>query len=300
MLLLLYFATFSSTSSSSLESPTDNDWYYLPAYPNYAPNGLPDFSQLQQEDWRESGHASLCGAVCLANIFWWFDSKHEDPNGKPGDGVDTYPLVKDYHAPGTPESGSYSDDHSFNNVNDNQTAWHRFRRSGELIERIAWYTNRQKDALWYKMLGPLNGPYNGLKFYLGAKIWLRETGLEEQFTVKIIVKPDFFIINEHVRNNDGVILALAGYVPGFGIWGHFVAVAGINPSGYIAFSDPVEDVMNPSLNPAEHNNASIVSHDTYKVNFTSPRPRMSSWCLSGYFEEGALVLGAVIISEKNK
>lgn len=288
----------SENYSSIFDSISDN-WYYLPAYPNYAPNGLPDFSQLQQDDWRSSGHPDLCGAVSLADILWWFDSKHENPNGKPGDGINTYPLVTDYHAPSAPEPGPYSDDHSFNNVNDNQTEWHRFRRSGELIERIAWYTNRQKDALWWKMLGPLNAFCNAFKLYLGAKIWLKEVGLNNQFTVKIIAKPDFFIINEYVSNNSGVILGLSNYVPGFGIWGHFVAVAGINPNGYIALSDPVQDVMSPSLNPAEHNNASIVSHDIYKVNFTSPLPCISSWYLSDYFEEGGLVLGAVIISEKS-
>lgn len=296
VLLLIYFVTFSNTSSSS-ESTTESEWYYLPAYPNYAPSGLPDFSQLQQKDWWGSKSPDFCGAVSLADILWWFDSKHEDPNGKPGDGVGTYPLVQDYHAPGTPEPGPYSDDHSFNNVNDNRTPWHRFRRSGELIERIAWYTNRQKDAPWVKILGPLNGPYNGLKLYLGAKRWLRETGLQDQFTIKCIVKPDFSIINECVRNNDGVILGLVGYDPEFGIWGHFVAVSGINPNGYIAFSDPLQDVMNSSLDPAEHNNASIVSHDIYRVNLTSPWPRISSWCLSDYFEECVPVVGAVIISE---
>lgn len=296
MLLLIGIITF-STTSSSIKSSTDDGWYYLPGYPNYAPNGLPDFSQLQQQDWWGPRCPDFCGAVSLADIFWWFDSKHEDQNGTPGDGVDAYPIVKDYNAPRTPEPGPYPDDHSFNNVNDNLTEWHRFKRGGELIERIAWYTNRQKDAPWFKMLGPLAAPYNGLKLYFGAKIWLREVGIKDQFKLRCMVKPDFFVINEYVRNNDGVILGLIGYDPEFGIWGHFVAVAGINSGGYIALSDPLQDVMNTSLNPAEHNNASIVSHDIYKVNFTSSRPHISSWCLSGYFNNTALVVGAVIVSE---
>jgi hypothetical protein len=298
MLLLIYFVTFSTSSS---ESTTDSDWYYLPGYPNYAPSGLPDFSQLQQKDWWGPKYPDFCGAVSLADILWWFDSKHEDPNGKPGDGIDIYPLVQDYNAPGTPQPRPYSDDHGFNNVNDNQTAWHRFKRGGELIERIAWYTNRQKDAFWIKFLGPFGALYSGLKLYLGAKIWLRENGLQNQYSVKCIVKPNFSVINDCVRNNKGVILGLLGYDPEvkpFGVvWGHFVAVAGVNSSGQIALSDPVRDKMIPSIDPAEHNNASIVSHDIFNVSYATPWPSISSWYLPDYCKEGVQVVGAVIISE---
>jgi hypothetical protein len=302
MLLSLYFVIFSNTGSS-LESSTENDWYYLPAYPNYSPNGLPDFSQVQQKDWWGPKYPDCCGAVALADIIWWFDSKHEDPNGFPGDGHDNYSLISNYNYLDNPIPGPNYDDHSFNNVNDNRTAWNRFRRGGELIEQIMWHTYRQKDAIWFRFFGPFGGIYTQFKLYLGTLRWLKDSGLQNQYSVKLIFKPDFSFINECVRNNQGVMLSVGGYDPEvkpFGIfWGHCLAVAGINSSGEIAFSDPVRDRINPSSDPAEHNNASIVSHDIYKVNLTSPWPRISSWWIPEYCKEGIQVIYAIVISEIN-
>lgn len=281
----------------------EDGWYNLSKYDNYAPSGLPDFSQLQQDDWGDrKGHVNLCGAVALADILWWFDSKHSDSNGTPGDGNDTYSLVRDYSAPGTPNPGPHSDDHNFNNVNDNQTPWCRFRRNGELIEQIAWYTNRQKDTIRYEILGPLKGLFNAFKLLYGIKKLFIESGLQNYYSVKPIFKPSFSTINKCLRNNSGIILGMSG--PGYDSkskllpfqWGHFVAVAGINSVGYIALSDPVQDVMNSSSDPSEHNNASIVSHDVWQVNFTSPYPWLASWWLPEYFG-GAFINGAIIISE---
>ena len=89
-------------------------------------------------------------------------------------------------------------------------------------------------------------------------------------------------------------------------WGHAVSVAGINPKeGKIALSDPMFDKDNPLPNPEKeyytlHNNASIVSHDRYIVNFSSPYPLLASWWLPDYpVRDGALIYGAIIISEIN-
>ena len=300
MLLFIYFMTFSS-ASINLESTTESEWYYLPAYPNYAPSGLPDFSQVQQEDWRGPKYPDCCGAVALVDILWWFDSKHEDPNGFPGDGYDNYSLVSNYNSLDNPTPGPNHDDHNFNNVNDNRTPWNRFRRGGELIEKFAWYAYRQKDAFWFRLLGPLAGFYTQFKLYQDVKKWLKDAGLQNQYSVKIVFKPDFSFINECVRSNQGVMLTIAGYDPEvkpFGVfWGHCVAVAGINSSGEIALSDPMRDRINPSANPAGHNNASIVSHDIYKVNFNSPWPLISSLCIPDYCKEGVQVIFATVISE---
>lgn len=304
ILICVTFLTFSSTSNS-VESPNENDWYYLPGYPNYAPNGLPDFSQRQQEDWSTGNYPGFCGAVALADILWWFDSKHEDPNGYPGDGNDIYPLVQDYNPPGSTIPGPYSDDHSYNNVNDNQTIFYRFRRNGELIERIAWYIYRFKDAFWPKLFSPLITPYIGLKIYTGAKKCFREAGLQNHYSVKLILKPNFSTIDQCVRNNNGVILGLLGYNPDvkpFSITGgHFVAVAGVNSKGAIAFSDPFSDRINPCSDFEEHNDAGIVSHDVYNVSLNSPWPRLCSWYLPkpDYYKDDVIVVYALIISETN-
>jgi len=300
MFLFGYSITFVS-SSSNLKSVNDSDWYYLPGYPNYAPSGLPDFSQLQQKDWWGHKYPDCCGAVSLANVLWWFDSKNEDINGFPGDGNNTYPLVQDYCPLGIPNPGPNSDDHNFNNVNDNQTSFPIIGGTGELIERIAFYTNRQKNTLLPKFLGPFNGPYNALMLYLGANKWFRKSGLKNQYSIKVKIKPKFSFIDECVRNNKGVILGLLGYDPEvepFGtIWGHFVAVAGVNSSGKIAFSDPVRDRLNPSLDPAEHNNASIVSHDIYNISLDSPWPLISDCFLPNYSKESVYIPLAIVISQ---
>ena len=244
-MLLLAGLTVLPAKSSNIEIPSNNltkddtedDWYYLPSYPNYAPNGLPDFSQLQQDDWRnQKGQADCCGAVSLANILWWFDSRHSNQTGTPGDGNDSYPLVVNFCISETPFPGPYSDDHNYNNVNDPETPWCRFKKNGELIEQIAWYTNRQKDSIWRNIMGPLGAIYNTFKLLGGIKRWLKDTGLKDDYSIKPIIRPSFSTIDKYLRNNCGIILGISGPGNGDGLtpfpfkWGHFVAVAGINSS----------------------------------------------------------------------
>ncbi len=306
-LTVVGYQSVQSNDKKSNTNSSSDDWYYLPAFPDYAPNGLPDFNQTQQDDWRDwGGKVNLCGAVSLADILWWFDSKREHQSGYAGDGNDSCSLVQDYHALGSPVPGPNSDDHNYNNVNDNQTPYLRFKRTGELIERIAWYTNRQKDMkILCKTLGSLTPFFYAFTLLCGIKKWLFDCHLQKNFSVKPIFKPSFSTIITYLQNNAGIILGLSSVgntlnnSSSSSYWGHFVAVAGINPLGYIAFSDPIQDKMNPSSDPYEHNNASIVSHDIWQVNFTSPDPtRSSSWWLPDYFG-GALIIGALIISEKS-
>jgi len=101
-------------------SAAADEWKYA----NYAPAGMPDFDQ-KQNNWINltTGQWSFCGPVAVANCFWWLDSMYADPDGTPGDGADIFPLVQDYYAsPIAP--GPSTDDHSFNNV-------------GELVDRLA-------------------------------------------------------------------------------------------------------------------------------------------------------------------
>ncbi|MCK4365399.1 MAG: hypothetical protein KAW45_05065 [Thermoplasmatales archaeon] len=312
MLLLTSFVALPVTSSdleifskNHVKDDTEENWYYLPSYPNYAPCGLPDFSEKQQEDWKKaSGMWGMCHVVSLADIFWWFDSKHADQNGSPGDGNDTYPLVQDYNAPEPPNPGSYSDDHNFNNVNDNSTPWNRFRKNGEFIEQLAWYVGRIEFSPFWEIFDPLfllDDLFEIIHICWGARRWLRNCGLQNQFTIKCIPRPCFCLVNKYVRNNCGVMIgvnALNSEKPFSFRWGHWVAVAGINSNGQIALSDPIRDEMNPSLDPAEHNNASNVSHDIWAVNFNSPRPLLSSWWLPEYIADGAIIVFAIVISER--
>jgi len=265
--------------------------------------GLPDFSQIQQEDWKNyNGNSSFCGAVSLANIFWWFDSRHADCYGTPGDGKDTYSLIQRYHKKTNMDPGPNTDDHNYNNVNDVSTPWNKYRQSGELIERIAFYTNRFKDARWTKIFGPLMGIYSAFKLLTGAHKWLRDANLEDSYTIKPISRPDFSTIDKCVKNDNGVVLGLLVFDKNKSLLGgHFISVAGINSMGYITISDPYFDIANNNSSPVDHNNAGIVSHDIYKANFTTNFPKISQWEIQNYANNSnylCLVTYALVISDQ--
>jgi hypothetical protein len=315
--ILVFFVTVFSSSMIAPALPKENTgtiynegWYYLPAYPNYAPRGVPDFDQ-QQDNWKSrqgiwrfiGGLWSFCGPTCLADIFWWFDSKHEDPLGYPGDGVDLYPLVSDYGAPGAPNPGPLSDDHNFNNVNDLQTSWKNGRGDKELIEKIAWYCNT--NFCRCPFIRGLAGTDSRF-LEKGARQWIKDAGLQDHYKVEGIWKPDFSMINDRLRNNEGVIVNFlfynqnAVFFPTF--LGHYTAVAGINSNGSIALCDPFQNVMNPGPDPSAHNDPSVVSYDIYQVSFASPFPEKASWWIQEYFDVGITKFGglaqyALIISE---
>jgi hypothetical protein len=312
---LLLLSTFSvcvvssDHTKKSLETTQEDGWYYLPVYPNYAPHGLPDFDQ-KQDHWKAGGKWlligglwSFCAPTSLAEIFWWFDSKHEDPLGYPGDGNDTYPLVSNYNTLGTPIPGPKLDDHNFNNVNDLATRWRHGRGAKELIEQLAWYCNT--NFCRYPFIRGYAGTHAAF-LEKGAKQWISDAGLQDHYTVEGIWNPDFSLIVDKLQNNSGIILNLLLYNSEAIIFqtflGHYVAVAGINQNGSIALSDPFQNAADPSPTPSEHNDANIVSHDIYLVNFTSPLPEKASWWVMEYFDIGVKKFGglawyALIISE---
>lgn len=275
----------------------DLDWHFLPSYPNYAPAGVPDFDQ-RQADWKSWGFWSYCGPTAIANILWWFDAKHSCSDGVPGDGIDTYPLVKDYQAPGIPSPGPFSDDHNFNNIDDGQSTFDRLSRQGELIEQLAWYVNNDRCRIPFISIPGVH-PF-AMKW--GVKKWMRDVGLSRDYSVEIVLKPDFLTIYEKVCNNAGVVLQFGFYIPGFElfplIFHHYVAVAGVNYQGYVALSDPDWNLANPTSDPTLHNDASVVSHDIYQVNYSTPCPRISSWWIPEYAtHRRVVVLSALIITE---
>ncbi|MBN2598926.1 MAG: hypothetical protein JXA75_00175 [Candidatus Thermoplasmatota archaeon] len=318
LLVVTFFLSIVSVSligTVSRSQPSQNvskeGWYYLPAYPNYAPRGLPDFDQ-RQDHWKASegiwrlvgGLWSFCGPSCLAAIFWWFDSKHEDPYGYPGDGNSSYPLVRDLQAPSTPNPGPFSDDHNYNNVNDATTSWKRGKGPKELIEQLAWYCN--SDYCRYPFI---RGIFGTFQKYLenGARQWIVDAGLQDQYRIEAVYHPEFSLICDHIQQNDAVVVLFVFYRPHAQVFptfriSHYCAVAGVNPDGYIALSDPIQNIQNPGPSPAEHNDAGIVSHDIYAINFSCPLPEKASWWIPQYYPFGSIKLGglptyALIISE---
>jgi len=285
------------------ENDVEAQWYFLPSYENYAPSGLPDFDQRQQKDWNylDKIPYSFCGPASLANVLWWFDSKNSEQAGFPGDGNDTYSLVRKYHSNDLP--GFFADDHDFNNVNDVNTPWIQKKNNIELIEKIAWYSNIN----WFKTPFISRAGMIPLQMKFGLKRILLDSHLFFNYKIRIYHRPSFSLIYDSIKNNKGVVLQLALYVPGLNEkgygFGHYVSVAGVNRYGGIALSDPYYDIDNPLEKKEDytnHNNASNVSHDKYYISYDSPFQIFSDWWLPDYpMDEGALIFSAIIISQNN-
>jgi hypothetical protein len=262
-----------------------NEWYFYPELQNYAPAGMPDFDQ-KQDDWRNQRNMawSFCGPTALSNILWYIDSKYSDQFGFPGDGNDQFTLVHDYDAPGIPIPGPNNDDHNFNNVNDLDTIWDPNNEiyGNEFIEKVAWYTDN--DGV---RTGGLQTGSSLSDIYNGIIQWLIDTELNDSFDVFIHDTKNENSLNEiinYIENEDFVLLNL-GFYTSSGIFrgNHWVTVAGISNSlSMIALSDPYYDITIDTTDYSEHNDASFVSHDIYIINNISPLPQHSSWWLSDY------------------
>jgi len=109
--------------------------------------------------------------------------------------------------------------------------------------------------------------------------------------------PDFFYIEEEVEKSQDVILLLSFYYFNGTHWvwvgGHYVTVAGVNSTTQeLLISDPDGDTFEAGQTPGRspvphayphgptvHNDASLVSHDAYKVSFNNVG---GYWILEGY------------------
>jgi uncharacterized repeat protein (TIGR01451 family) len=213
-------------------------------WPDYAPNGVPDFDQ-KQDKWINplTDRWSFCGPVAVANSLWWFDTKFEpDPDGPPPPPPygsmpinDNYPLVKAYNTSGLPW-----DDHDPLNVNDTATPWPPAADGEwEFIEHLAYYFDTDGSAT-----GTMHGGTNIDDMFVGIDRYLRERGLRQGYVIKREDRPDFWWVAEEVEISEDVILLL-----GFWQWGpdvgwvrlggHYVTVPGVDKQGgFVAFSDP--------------------------------------------------------------
>ena len=304
VLLISVFALASTANANFVE----DGWYFKKGYFNYAPSGMPDFDQ-KQDQWQriwcgpngtidtlpagddlivgsfivpgpnctlDSTPISddvlqwcFCGPTAVANCLWWFDSKYANASGEPGDGLDEFPLVQAYN----------SDDHGAENV-----PW--------LITDLA-----------SRMSTCMNGTTNVVDMEKAIDAWLDETGLNDTLYEHTSVQyPDFSWIESEIERSQDVILLLGFYENYSCYWervgGHYVTCAGVNSSARrIALSDPFFDHnasgngpgrMVPDPHPASysatfHNDAQNLSHDYYNVTLV-PNPSGPSpvWTLSNY------------------
>jgi hypothetical protein len=165
-------------------------------YPDYAPSGMPDFSQ---------DHLffppTLCGPTAVANCLWWFDSKFEGRcGGGPGDGADDFPLVE----------GVAGDDHAFD--------------SPEILI---------KDLEARMHTDPVHGT-ELVDMEVAINQLLADKKLDGTFTVRNFATPFFSHVACEIKRSEDVILLLGLYWRdgASGFWnrcgGHFVTVAGVN------------------------------------------------------------------------
>ncbi len=82
-LAINYFGDFEIDGTYEYDDPN----FYKADWPNYAPNGMPDFSQ-DHTGWQPT----WCGPTAVADSFWWFDSEMEcDLDLTSGDSSETEP-----------------------------------------------------------------------------------------------------------------------------------------------------------------------------------------------------------------
>jgi hypothetical protein len=247
-------------------------WYWKSPYPDYAPNGMPDIDE-KQDNWVKipQQRFSFCGPVAVANCFKWFDSKYNVPPGFPGDGIDQFPLVRQYIDPLGGMVGPY-DDHDPWNVDHPATSWNPGIGAppptvpqpfvpgpqppgmppwGELVERLAWYFNTDGIQTGYCQFSGTNvmQMQQGIDHWLASETFTDGSSLADTLCEVTLKAPTFATVESLVEKSEDVILLLGFWYeepPGSGVWfrcgGHYVTVAGVNSQDLqIAFSDPFFD-----------------------------------------------------------
>jgi hypothetical protein len=269
----------------------ETGWYWKPPYEDYAPNGMPDIDQ-KQDMWikYDTDQWSFCGPCAVANCFKWFDSKYNVPPGFPGDGMDQFPLVRQYIDALGGMVGPY-DDHDPWNVDHPATSWNPGIGAppptvpqpfvpgpqppgmppwGELVERLAWYFNTDGIQTGYcEFTGTnVNQMQQGIQTWLESEHFLDGSTLADTLCEVTTPRPTFAYVESLVEKCEDVILLLGFWFedpPGSGEWfrigGHYVTVAGVNSEqSMIAFSDPFIDAFEMGLAPGRVGDGYLISH----------------------------------------
>ncbi|MGB7060913.1 MAG: dockerin type I domain-containing protein [Candidatus Zixiibacteriota bacterium] len=204
-------------------------WRWKFPYDDYAPSGMPDFSQLQ-DNWMNpsTGQMTFCGPVAIANCWWWFDSKYNEPVGVPGDGVDMFPLVRDYMDDLTSFLGL--DDHDMWNVDHSMTPWppqgpppatsQPFVTGeqvpggglppwGELVERLAWHLDTDGIRTGDPIVGTnVMAMQEGIDMWLSSETFEDGSDLTDSLCVVTTKMPSFAYVESLVEKCEDVILLL--------------------------------------------------------------------------------------------
>ena len=247
--------------------------YVKPSYTDYAPSGVPDFDEKQDQWGPAQGIYTWCGPVAVANSLWWLDSEFESKmtvSPVPPETIsDHFPLVTTYGA---------WDDHSSSNVD-------------PLVRNLAFLMDTDGQRTGIAHLGTR---WQDLE--TGTRNYITQQGLDKYFEVHDSSFPTFAWIENETEVCQDVELFLEFWQYSGGTWypltsipsfeaGHFVTCAGVNSTaGELLISDPYWDNYEAGLVPGRspvphsiphlsHNNASYVSQDAYQVaQFPLPPP----------------------------
>ena len=243
------------------------------SYPDYAPNGVPDFDQRGYAVDRQTLFPD--GPVAAANSLWWFDSKFETGATPPPTISDHYPLVEAY--------GQW-DDHDPRNVAPLVLDLAARAHTDGIMEHAGdWLGTRPEDLA------------EALRAYLRSK------GLLGEYSVTLEAWPSHASVYDRVRRSEDVLLLLGFWEHQPDGWrrlgGHWVTAAGMEclKGVSIAISDPFLDAAEagypgrylPTVGHSYphtytlHNDAAFISHDVYGLWQRSEGGRML-WGLMNY------------------
>lgn len=231
--------------------------YVKPSFPDYAPNGMPDFDEKQDQWGPGQGVFTWCVPVAVANSLWWLDSEYESkhfPSPVPPPTIsDHYNLVTAY--------GQW-DDHDAQNVD-------------PFVRNLAFILDTDGQRTGDGHIGT-----RWIDVQPGIQAYLVQQGENGSFEVHGADFPGFNWIDTEVRLCQDVELFLEFWYFTPMAWqpitypsfesGHCVTCAGSdNATNQVLISDPFFDISNPAV--ANHNDAQFVSHDPYStVQFVFP------------------------------
>jgi hypothetical protein len=253
---------------------------------DYAPAGVPDFSQCRAEWSRAAATPGApaqwthAGPVALANVLWWLDSRAEPEPRPPTSAADGHPLVTSY-----PVFGRAPDDHDAANV-------------GPLVEELAaragtngvGRTNRLRGTEWMELTA-------------AARSYVERRRLSDLYPLQSKLRPDGAWLSQRIAEEAGVVLLLGMWERQEEGWrrvgGHYVALAGASADGsQVSVADPLLDsagaggagVALPAdatrhscrEAPAEHDDAGVISHDSYAL-YPPPDLPEGGLALAGFF-----------------
>jgi hypothetical protein len=260
--------------------------YWKPSYPDYAPNGMPDLDQHQDNWYKLDTQAfTFCGPVAVANCFKWFDSKYNNPPGAPGDGFDMFPLVREYIDAIGGMLGPY-DDHDPWNMNHAATPWlfggtppppptlqpfvpgHQIPSMppwGELVERLAYYFNTDGVRTGYCQHSGTDvmEMQQGIQAWFESEHFPNNSTLADTFCERTWQKPTFGLVDTLVEKCEDMILLLGFWwydgvtQQWFRCGGHYVTVAGIN------LRDRLIGISDPAFDNAEAGGLGVIGDGSY-------------------------------------